>query len=125
MPILNRYQTVPSKTGKQVTVVTDYTLGPDDNPWKIINEAGRKYRRGKNGEFEIMQLNQGDWDIVNPVDEEYWTDYVADIEKKLKETQEYRLPSFIWKRLTGNNEKQKHGGRLMRVGGKIIEIPRD
>jgi len=33
-----------------------------------------------------MSQSSGTWDPVNIVDEEYWTNYVNDIDKKRKET---------------------------------------
>lgn len=123
---LNDYQRVYSPTGKPVTVFTDNAL-LRDNPWKQINEAGRRYRKGQNGNWEIQQFDDrgGDWIPVNSADAEYWTNYINDIEGKLTNTPTRNIFQYSWDLISGKPVAKKHGGRLMKVGGKIIEIPRD
>ena len=123
---LNSYQRMYSPTGKKVTVFTDNALWRT-NPWKEIKEAGRRYRAGQNGGWEIQQFDDrgGEWIPVNSADLDYWTDYVNQIEKKAANVPTRNFFQHVGDLITNKPVEQKQGGRLMRIGGKIVEVPRD
>ena len=127
MAILNDYQKVYSLTGKPVTIKTDNTLLGHlglAEPWKYVHKAALRYRPIGKGAWEIERTDgAGYLPITDPDDQEYWTNYVIDLENKAKSAPKKKF----WQK---NNisetpaEEKKRGGRLMRVGGKIVEVPR-
>lgn len=111
---LNTYQKVTSQTGKPVTLFTDHAPWRD-NPWVEIQGAGRRYRNNGKGGWEIQQVSQssGTWDPINVVDEEYWTNYINDIDKKRKETPAQNIFQKLFG-IEGKTPEKACGGKVQK-----------
>lgn len=111
---LNTYQKVTSQTGTPVTLFTDHAPWRD-NPWVEIRGAGRRYRNNGKGGWEIQQASQssGTWDPINVVDEEYWTNYVNDIDKKRKETPAQNIFQKLFG-IEGKTPEKACGGKVQK-----------
>lgn len=124
---LNTYQKVTSQTGKPVTLFIDNAPWRN-NPWIEIQGTGRRYRNNGKGGWEIQQASQssGTWDPVNIVDEEYWTNYVNDIDKKRKETPAQNIFQKVFG-IEGKLPKKACGGEVVKKekGSKIEDLLND
>ena len=120
--LFNSYQRMISPTGKSITVNTDYGLFTS-NPWKYIGEAGIRYRTDASGKRIMEKSKNGSWDPINVEDEEYWDNYINQVEQKAVNIPERNYFQYTWDRITGKPVK-KTGGRLAKINGKLVNLPK-
>jgi hypothetical protein len=114
-----------SPTGKRITLFTDNGLF-NDNPWKEIrsNKGTWRYRIGEKTPWEIEKLDGPGWLPVDQDDYDYWTDYINKLEKSAKNVPTDNFFQYTGKWITGKLDKKKCGGHLVRINGKLVNIPK-
>lgn len=117
---LNEYYSVISPTSKTITIERDNGLFDNNNPWTYIEEANRRYKPLKNGEYIIEKGTRYGYEpLIDDSDKDYWTNYINTIERKIKDKPSQNLWQYTFKRM---EPIKKEGGTIDKLINKNLKL---